>query len=939
MTAIDDKKDKERRNFRRRESIMPGSQGILYSNSNKGRSFVQSLQASHPEHVKGSRGKSAHKLVDNKFKSAAFCGYCGGIIPPGSTQLQCSECRICCHNSHCSKHIFNSCGGFIAVKAKFKFSDYSVLPMESYSQLIDLLAADNFLLPALLGKVSQERENAAAATLKIFESKGRVLEFINAVVLHELDQVESTGTLFRANSMASKAVETYMKQVASDYLKKILGDSIREIVKKKPTCEVDPCKLEKGEDLKKNFKNLMEYATKIMTAIFSSASWFPIPLRQIFSKMQQEVVARFPDDADARYICIAGYIFLRFFAPAVLGPKLFGFIDENLDDRTARTFTLLAKIIQTLANLVEFGQKEPFMEPCNTFIKAHREEMKMYIDTIANLENIPSDPRTTQLGGIDLAKECAKLSGILSRALPKLHENRAEKDRELIDRLSAILDEQNNMLSAAAPSKTLGREYSGPGVHVEAAQESNDNHTNIDNDSDKPGRNHPTPSQGQQAIVRRSLPDLQIAVENVFHEQMPNGGSPNSNGKQASLLASPLSGQEKALASSAHADHSQVHIRAHVHTDAKLTSHPVQSPVSSAPPEPTAVKPVKQSQTREDKAAALISEPFNSLPLPLTKADNPYLSGSKSLRVGHHAPRVSAMAEAKRLQSRRPSAPDESDADTAASQSFDKNTRPTPASTAMPPVPGFPSRQSTGSALFNRRRSSENGISDIAGQLLPANEGVLTLSSATESPTIYHPVPSSRQVNPDRLDAPPHPPHSRNSQSTSPRNTTIVSKPSPVNPAAIDIAGVFSGNSDEILSIGTAADIPCSKCNLSTAGQPSIECNGKVWHAEHFCCSVCALRLDPDTGRFWHGIIFCSTHFAEAVSRKAITCETCNLPISFGLLVQAFQGKTFHAQCFCCFGKLESRWSQMAFSFGLTHFTRFRVFYPAKNRPASRNRT
>ena len=47
---------------------------------------------------------------------------------------------------------------------------------------------------------------------------------------------------------------------------------------------------------------------------------------------------------DVPYLAITGFLFLRFFVPAILSPKLFAVRDEHPDQRTERTLKLLAKV-------------------------------------------------------------------------------------------------------------------------------------------------------------------------------------------------------------------------------------------------------------------------------------------------------------------------------------------------------------------------------------------------------------------------------------------------------------------------------------------------------------------------------------------------------------------------------------------------------------------
>jgi len=99
--------------------------------------------------------------------------------------------------------------------------------------------------------------------------------------------------------------------------------------------------------------------------------------------LQAEVIKKFPNNENVRYTAVGGFLFLRFFAPAILGPKLFGIIDEYIEPKISRTLTLIAKTIQNLANLIHFGEKEPYMMDMNTFIDSQITSMKKYINTVS----------------------------------------------------------------------------------------------------------------------------------------------------------------------------------------------------------------------------------------------------------------------------------------------------------------------------------------------------------------------------------------------------------------------------------------------------------------------------------------------------------------------------------------------------------------------------
>lgn len=89
------------------------------------------------------------------------------------------------------------------------------------------------------------------------------------------------------------------------------------------------------------------------------------------------IIFFFSENKEIKYSVVSGFIFLRFFAPAILGPRLFDLTKEQIvcltllvflfiiiifimfivyfflkDSQTNRTLTLVSKTIQSLGNLV-----------------------------------------------------------------------------------------------------------------------------------------------------------------------------------------------------------------------------------------------------------------------------------------------------------------------------------------------------------------------------------------------------------------------------------------------------------------------------------------------------------------------------------------------------------------------------------------------------------
>jgi hypothetical protein len=106
-------------------------------------------------------------------------------------------------------------------------------------------------------------------------------------------------------------------------------------------------------------------------------------MKYVFSCLSTLASQQFKEP-DAKYLAVSGFLYLRFFCPAILNPKLFGMASEHPDGPlVGRTLTLVAKVIQNLANLVDFGKKEPHMIPFNPFIKKNINLMKAIIDKMS----------------------------------------------------------------------------------------------------------------------------------------------------------------------------------------------------------------------------------------------------------------------------------------------------------------------------------------------------------------------------------------------------------------------------------------------------------------------------------------------------------------------------------------------------------------------------
>jgi hypothetical protein len=350
-------------------------------------------------------------------------------------------------------NMYNQRVGEILIKARAE--EGVILMSRDYQPLSDLLHRfSNSLTLQIAHIIPGELKRLSDCLLNLFQVSGRASDWIMALVEDEIDSVhketpvnrlrysrrmgsndssESLGAaaggggggggghghtdrellvrdmnknatleanlLFRGNTLLTKSLDSHMRRVGREYLEEALGAKVREINEKDPDCEVDPNRVSSPGDLDRNWRRLIGYTQDVWKSIVAAKAKCPIELRRIFRHVRACAEDRYGDFLrSVSFSSVSGFLFLRFFCPAVLNPKLFGLMkgmlissppaliaNPFLDDmkpRARRTCTLIAKSLQTLANMANFGTKEHWMEPMNSFLTQNRESFKGFVDDV-----------------------------------------------------------------------------------------------------------------------------------------------------------------------------------------------------------------------------------------------------------------------------------------------------------------------------------------------------------------------------------------------------------------------------------------------------------------------------------------------------------------------------------------------------------------------------
>ncbi|XP_073737184.1 rasGAP-activating-like protein 1 isoform X1 [Callorhinus ursinus] len=308
----------------------------------------------------------------------------------------------------------DSGGTLGALRLKVRLIEDRILPSRYYQPLTELL------MESVLGPAEEDaasplavleeltlgdcRQDLATKLVKLFLGQGQAGPLLDYLTRREVTRTTDPNTLFRSNSLASKAMEQFMKLVGMPYLHEVLKPVINRVFEEKKYMELDPCKMDLGRTRRISFKGapseehvrdaslglLTGYLGPIVEAIVGSVGRCPLAMRLAFKQLHQCVEEHFPqaEHEDVKYLAISGFLFLRFFAPAILTPKLFDLRDQHADPQTSRSLLLLAKAVQSIGNLgQQLGQgKELWMAPLHPFLLQSISRVRHFLDRLVDVD-------------------------------------------------------------------------------------------------------------------------------------------------------------------------------------------------------------------------------------------------------------------------------------------------------------------------------------------------------------------------------------------------------------------------------------------------------------------------------------------------------------------------------------------------------------------------
>ena len=248
-----------------------------------------------------------------------------------------------------------------------------------------------------------------------------LLTMFQSVLTYQFEHTPEYSSLLRANTPVSRMMTTYTRRgPGQSYLKVVLQDKINSLIELKDVdLEINPLKvyqtmvtkieedtghvpdyLPKGITAEQAAENkevqeiiaprltmLMEIATAFLETIINGLDETPYGIRWICKQIRSLSKRKYPDAQD-QTICtlIGGFFFLRFINPAIVTPRSYMLIDGTPADHPRRALTLIAKMLQNLANKPSYA-KEPYMAKLQPFVHQNKERVNKFMLDLCEVQD------------------------------------------------------------------------------------------------------------------------------------------------------------------------------------------------------------------------------------------------------------------------------------------------------------------------------------------------------------------------------------------------------------------------------------------------------------------------------------------------------------------------------------------------------------------------
>ncbi|KAJ6242719.1 ras gtpase-activating protein [Anaeramoeba flamelloides] len=309
-------------------------------------------------------------------------------------------------------------------KKRQKLYHNTILPKvrQIFEKMLSFEDSDNLIFSIQSSICKDKAKQYSPILFNLLDSVGLILPFIHSSIIDEVNKNPTPGSLFRSNSVGQKVLGFFIGKLCGNYLKETLQPTILEMIEKDLEYEIDPNKIitkrygndgknnkinnlnieenfndlvkERNKIIESNLSNVLKYFRKILKNILNSFDKMPSEMRIICHYFKQVTEKKYPDNVEQ---IVGGFVFLRFFCPAIVSPFLRGIIDQKISKKLRRGLLLISSAIQYVSNGTIFKKPKNNIEKLNETILEYLPKRTKFLNQISDISKLNIEGLLTPL--------------------------------------------------------------------------------------------------------------------------------------------------------------------------------------------------------------------------------------------------------------------------------------------------------------------------------------------------------------------------------------------------------------------------------------------------------------------------------------------------------------------------------------------------------------
>ncbi|EDO16305.1 hypothetical protein Kpol_1053p43 [Vanderwaltozyma polyspora DSM 70294] len=234
---------------------------------------------------------------------------------------------------------------------------------------------------------SAEIDEYTVGLVSAFDTKNAAHILITQLVKDEIQDSIRHMDILRRNSVATRALSLYSRSKGNEYLVKIIGPVLEQMVEDKAYFEVEKLQLD-DPNASEQLDLFEKYMKILIDAIIGSIDCFPVELFVVCQVIYSEVRKKFPEYS---LVAVGSFVFLRFICPALVSPET-----ENIIGVTPlkekRSLIQMAKVIQNMANGSDNLLKWPSLATKLDFLKKCNDDIFEFLAELSRTDRVIKIP-------------------------------------------------------------------------------------------------------------------------------------------------------------------------------------------------------------------------------------------------------------------------------------------------------------------------------------------------------------------------------------------------------------------------------------------------------------------------------------------------------------------------------------------------------------------